>query len=175
MNKIAALTAATALGAFTLDVSIHWIVKTPVVWAVRRTRYGPVDQRWIIPIGIFVDTLYVALGLGGQGDAEYWVGMMIIAPSRRSLSALYWGSCALGTIVEPAKGTAHAPADRRLANFRLQAASIAGPNWSGSTATRSGIVMTIGCPWSRSHLALTMVTPITRPSAPKRTACPPGW
>jgi hypothetical protein len=37
-----------------------------------------VDQRWSIPIAIFVDTVFAAIGLGDHADKTYWISWALV-------------------------------------------------------------------------------------------------
>jgi hypothetical protein len=77
------------LGLSTLMVSIRWIAKTDgAPWTSSYGRYGRVDQRWAGPVGIGVDTFYIAAGILTGADVAYWVGLMAIVAAQAAMVAL---------------------------------------------------------------------------------------
>ena len=51
------------LAAMALTATAIWICRRRPTWAVHHTRFGDVDQRWLIAIAIFVDAIYAVIGL----------------------------------------------------------------------------------------------------------------
>jgi hypothetical protein len=77
------------LGVCTLVLSIRWIVTTGgSPWQTSYRRYRNIDQRWLGPIAIGVDTIYIATGVANGADAAYWVGMAALAAVQTILIAL---------------------------------------------------------------------------------------
>jgi hypothetical protein len=77
------------VGVCTLTLSIRWIATTDrTPWTMTYRRYGSIDQRWLAPIGIGVDTIYIGAGVANDADAAYWVGMAAIAAVQIAMVAL---------------------------------------------------------------------------------------
>jgi hypothetical protein len=77
------------LGLSTLVVSVRWIAKTDgAPWTSSYGRYGHVGQRWAAPIGIGIDTIYIAAGIVAGADAAYWVGLVAIVAVQATMVAL---------------------------------------------------------------------------------------
>ena len=55
-----------------LAATIRWVIGSRIPALVRHTRYGDVDQRWLIAIALFVDIAYVATGFAGRAGREFW-------------------------------------------------------------------------------------------------------
>jgi hypothetical protein len=77
------------LGLTTLVVSVRWIAKTNgAPWTSSYGRCGHMDQRWAAPIGIGIDTIYIAAGVVAGADVAYWVGLVAIVAVQATLVAL---------------------------------------------------------------------------------------
>jgi hypothetical protein len=77
------------LGLSTLVVSIRWISKTNgAPWTSSYRRYGDIDQRSAAPIGIGIDTIYIAAGFVTGADVTYWVGLVAIIVVQAAMVAL---------------------------------------------------------------------------------------
>jgi hypothetical protein len=77
------------LGVATLMVSIRWVAKTDgAPWTSSYGRYGHLDQRWAAPIGIGIDTIYIAAGVVTGADVPYWVGLVAIVAVQAAMVAL---------------------------------------------------------------------------------------
>jgi hypothetical protein len=77
------------LGLVALILSIRWIATTDgAPWTTSGRHYGDVDQRWFGPIGIGVDTIYIAAGVANGADGAYWVGMAALAAVQTAMLAL---------------------------------------------------------------------------------------
>ncbi len=77
------------LGLSTLMVSIRWIAKTDgAPWTSSYRRYGDIDQRWAAPIGVGIDTIYIAAGFVTGADVAYWVGLVAIIAVQTAMVAL---------------------------------------------------------------------------------------
>lgn len=83
------ITAVAAAGG--LAASILWVLRRRVAWAVRHTRYGDVDQRWLVPIVVFVDGIYAVFGLVTLASAGFWVGEACIVVVQVVLVAAWLG------------------------------------------------------------------------------------
>jgi hypothetical protein len=77
------------LGLSALVVSIRWIAKTNgAPWTSSYGRYGHMDQRWAAPVGIGIDTMYIAAGVVAGADVAYWVGLVAIVAVQATMVAL---------------------------------------------------------------------------------------
>jgi hypothetical protein len=77
------------LGLCALILSIRWIATTDKPpWATSYRRYRKVDQRWIGPIGIGIDTLLCAAGVANGADKAYWVGLAALVAVQAAMIAL---------------------------------------------------------------------------------------
>jgi len=77
------------LGLTSLVVSVRWIAKTNgAPWTSSYARYGHIDQRRAAPIGICIDTVYIAAGVVAGADVAYWVGLVAIVAVQTTMVAL---------------------------------------------------------------------------------------
>jgi hypothetical protein len=77
------------LGITSLLVSVRWIAKTNgAPWTSSYGRYGHMDQRWAVPMGIGIDTIYSAAGIVAGADVAYWVGLVAIVAVQATIVAL---------------------------------------------------------------------------------------
>ena len=77
------------LGLATLMVSIRWIAKTDGgPWTSSYGRHGHIDQRWAMPIGIGIDTIYIAAGFLTGGDVAYGAGLVAVVMVQAAMVAL---------------------------------------------------------------------------------------
>jgi hypothetical protein len=75
-------------GITTMVVSIRWIAKTNGAPWTSSYRRGHMDQRWAAPIGIGIDTVYIAAGVVEGADVAYWVGLAAIVAVQATMVAL---------------------------------------------------------------------------------------
>jgi hypothetical protein len=71
---VLAVALALALGA----AAVGWILFRRAAWAVRRTRYGDVDQRWLAPIAVGVDGVYGGIGVQSGWGSGDWVSLLTV-------------------------------------------------------------------------------------------------
>jgi hypothetical protein len=77
------------LGLCALILSIRWIAATDrAPWTTSYRRYGNIDQRRAVPIGIGVDTFIIAAGVASGVDRAYWVGLVALAAVQTAMVAL---------------------------------------------------------------------------------------
>jgi hypothetical protein len=85
-----------SLGAAGLAVVIRRIaLSQDERWVRYYPRYGRrVDQRWSIPIAMFVDTLFATVGLATDAAVAYWVSLALVVAIQvgfiASVLALMW-------------------------------------------------------------------------------------
>jgi hypothetical protein len=76
------------VGVSTVIVSIRWIAKADGdPWTSSYGRHGDVDQRWAAPIGIGIDTIYIAAGFVTGADVTYWAGLVAIVAVQAAMVA----------------------------------------------------------------------------------------
>ncbi len=89
MFALLAMILVVLLGLSTVVVSTRRIAKTNGArWTSSYGRYGHIDQRWAAPIGIGIDTIYIAAGLVTGADVAYWAGLVAIVVVQAAMVAL---------------------------------------------------------------------------------------
>jgi hypothetical protein len=76
-----------ALAVAVVAVSVGWILSRRATWAVRRTRYGHVDQRWLVPIAVCVDAVYAGVGVQSGWGSGSWVNLLTLVAVQTALIA----------------------------------------------------------------------------------------
>jgi hypothetical protein len=78
-------------GLVCLILSLCWILRVPAPWSLRHTRFGSVDQRWLVPIALLVDCAYVATGVTHPWGQGTWILALSVLGVQAALAGLWLG------------------------------------------------------------------------------------
>jgi hypothetical protein len=89
LARLLLTTLVVLVGLCALMVSIRWIARTDgAPWTTPYRRYRNIDQRRAAPIGVAVDTIYVAGGVANGADGAYWVGLGALVAVQAAMIAM---------------------------------------------------------------------------------------